>query len=139
MEAYAKSYLNDVVDNQGKLFDYFISTHPDCDSEDFINSYMLSKTRKAIDEGQAYVNTMDYKELLDYFLKNDNYIPKKGLAMEGFMPEWIGEFYAYYQWFYNIPSKDLIDKIPFEFLKKAYYGLHDLDLPLAVKKVGEVK
>ena len=80
MEAYAKSYLNDVVDNQGKLFDYFISTHPDCDSEDFINSYMLSKTRKAIDEGQAYVNTMDYKELLDYFLKNDNYIPKKGFG-----------------------------------------------------------
>ena len=59
--------------------------------------------------------------------------------MEGFMPEWIGEFYAYYQWFYNIPSKDLIDKIPLDFLKKAYYGLHDLDLPLAVKKVGEVK
>ena len=57
---------------------------------------------------------------------------------EGFMPDWIGEFYAYYQWYYNIPSSVVIQKIPVEFLKKAYYGLHDLELELAVKKVGEI-
>ena len=28
--------------------------------------------------------------------------------------------------------------ISVDFLKKAYYGLHDLELELAVKKVGEV-
>lgn len=52
------------------------------------------------------------------------------------MPDWIGEFYAYYQWFYNIPSAEVIDKMPLNFLKKAYFGLHDLDLDLAVQKVG---
>ena len=52
------------------------------------------------------------------------------------MPDWIGEFYAYYQWYYNISSAELVDKVPLNFLEKAYHGLHDLDLELAVKKVG---
>jgi len=31
----------------------------------------------------------------------------------------------------------VIKKLPVDFLMKAYHGLHDLDLELAVKKVGE--
>ena len=54
------------------------------------------------------------------------------------MPDWIGEFYAYYQWYYDIPSAEVINKIPYDFLSKAYCGLHDLELDLAVKKVGKV-
>lgn len=54
------------------------------------------------------------------------------------MPDWIGEFYAYYQWFYNIDSAVVVDKIPVSYLIKAYPGLHDLQLELAVKKVGEL-
>ncbi len=100
---------------------------------------MTSKTRKAIDNGQAYVTTMDYKTLWDYFVNNDLFTLKKGKAIEGFLPEWIGEFYAYYQWYYNIPSSELVKKIPVDFLKIAYPGLHDLELELAVKKVGEVQ
>ena len=136
MKAYAVAYLNDVVENQGKLFDYIAQNFPNNNTEDFINAYMTSKTRKSIDESQAYVNTMDAKELWDYFQKTDNYVLKPGKAIEGFMPDWIGEFYAYYQWYYNIPSSEVIKKIPLSFLKKAYYGLHDLDLDLAVKKVS---
>lgn len=86
----------------------------------------------------AYVNTMDAKELWKYFTDNEDYKMKKGKALGGFMPDWIGEFYAYYQWYYNIPSAEIVQKIPVDFLKKAYYGLHDLELDLAVQKVGEV-
>lgn len=85
---------------------------------------------------QAYVNTMSAEELLKYFLSTENYTKKSGKAMRGFMPDWIGEFYAYYQWYYNIPSREVIEKVPLKFLEKAYYGLHDLELELAVKKVG---
>lgn len=138
MFAYIKEYLSDVVENQGKLFDLVAQSFPDKDTIDFINSYMVSKTRKSIDEAQAYVNTMDAKELWDYFSKTDNYSLKSGKALDGFMPDWIGQFYAYYQWYYNLPSSELIKKIPVEFLMKAYHGLHDLDLELAVKKVGKV-
>ena len=62
----------------------------------------------------------------------------EGENLKGFIPDWIGEFYAYYQWYYNMPSSEVIQKIPVDFLKKAYYGLHDLELDLAVRKVGEV-
>ena len=92
---------------------------------------------KHIDEAKAYVNTMDAKELWKYFTETEHYQLKDGRALEGFMPDWIGEFYAYYQWFYAIPSAEVIAKVPLDFLKKAYFGLHDLDLELAVRKVGE--
>lgn len=136
MQAYSKAYLDDVVENQGKLFDYVAITYPDMDTEDFIRSYMKSKTRKYVDEAQAFVCTMDAKELWKYFCQTDHFELKKGAALKGFIPGWIGEFYAYYQWQYNIPSRELIERVPLAYLKKAYAGLHDLDLELAVKKVG---
>src|SRR5699024_5701110 len=93
MRAYSESYLDDVVENQGKLFDFVAQNYPDKDTEDFINAYMLSKTRKSIDESKAYVNTMDAKDLWAYFIETDKYSLKPGKALDGFMPEWIGEFY----------------------------------------------
>ena len=137
MRAYSKYYLNDVVENQGKLFDFVAQNFSDKNTEDFIKTYMQSKTRKSIDEAKAYVNTMSAKELWDYFTETENYVLKSGKSINGFIPDWIGEFYAYYQWYYNIPSSEVLKKVPLDFLKKAYYGLHDLELDLAVQKVGE--
>lgn len=138
MQAYSKAYLSEVVENQGKLFDYVAGNYPNMDTEDFICSYMKSKTRRYVDEGQAFVCTMDAKSLWEYFQQTEQYELKKGEVLRGFIPDWIGEFYAYYQWQYNIPSRELIEKVPLNYLKKAYAGLHDLELELAVKKVGKV-
>ncbi len=138
MQSYAEVYLNDAVESQGKLFDFVAQSFPGMDTIDFIKSYMASKTRKSIDEGQAYVITMNAQELWDYFSKTEGYTLKEGKTLEGFLPDWIGEFYAYYQWYYSLPSSEVIKKVPVDFLMKAYYGLHDLELDLAVKKVGEV-
>lgn len=138
MEAYSKAYLDEIIETQGKLFDYVAISYPDMDTEDFICSYMKSRTRKYVDEAQAFVCTMDTKTLWEFFLKTDGYKLKKGTALGGFVPDWIGEFYAYYQWQYNIPSRVVIKKVPLDYLKNAYAGLHDLELELAVKKVGLV-
>lgn len=78
MRAYPQDYLNDVVENQGKLFDYVAQTYPDKDTEDFIKTYMVSKTRKSIDEAKVYVNTMDAKELWKYFTETEKYSLKSG-------------------------------------------------------------
>lgn len=48
------------------------------------------------------------------------------------MPGWIGEFYAYYQWYYDVSSSELVKKVPVSFLMKTYAGLGGLDLDLAV-------
>ena len=136
MAAYPKDYLDDVVENQGKLFDFVAQSFPDKDTREFILSYMLSRTRKSIDGAQAYVSTMNARELWAYFTETERYTLKPGRALEGFIPDWLGEFYAYYQWFYDMPSAKVVAGIPIDFLIKAYHGLHDLDLELAVKKVG---
>ena len=60
---------------------------------------------------------MDAKELWEYFKETEHYSLKQGKAMEGFIPNWIGEFYAYYQWYYNIPSAEVNQKINVDFLK----------------------
>ena len=138
MPAYHEAYLKDVVENQGKLFDLVSQDYPDKDTVDFINTYMTSKTRKYIDESQAYVNTMNARELWEYFCTKEGYVLKDGNSIQGFMPDWIGEFYAYYQWYYDIPSSEVVEKIPVSFLIKAYHGLHDLELELAVQKVGKL-
>ena len=96
-------------------------------------------TEEALMKLQAYVNTMSASELMGlFYAKLMDYKLKNGKAIEGFMPDWIGEFYAYYQWYYNIPSSEVVKKVPVDFLVKAYGGLHDLELDLAVKKVGEI-
>lgn len=137
MHAYSEVYVDDVVENQGRLFDYFAQTYPNKSTEDFIVTYMKSKTRKSIDDSKAYVMTMDFEELWNYFYTTEDVDIKDGETIPGFIPDWIGEFYAYYQWFYNIPSSLIVEKIPVNYLIHAYPGLHDLDLELAVKKVGE--
>ena len=139
MHAYPKEYLEDVVKNQGKLFDFVAQSFKDKDTKDFINTYMSSKTRKSIDNAMSYVCTMDQYDLWTYFCKTENYILKTGKAIEGFVPDWIGEFYAYYQWFYNIPSAVVVNRISVDFLTEVYHGLHDLDIDLAVMKVGAIR
>lgn len=136
MRAYPVDYLNDVVESQGKLFDFVAQNYPDMDTEDFITAYMTSKTRQSIDVAQAYVCTMSAPELWEYFTATEGYELKPGHALAGFMPDWIGEFYAYYQWYNNISSTEVLRRVPLDFIKKAYHGLHDLDLSLAVEKVG---
>ena len=136
MQAYSKAYLNDVVENQGKLFDFVSQNYPKKDTADFINNYMTSKTRQNIDKAMAYVNTMTASELWNYFCNTENFKLKDGTSLKGFVPAGIGEFYAYYQWYYNMPSNEVLKKVPLGFLIKAYSGLHDLDLGLAVQKVG---
>ena len=90
MGAYPQEYLNDVVENQGKLFDYVAQAYPDMDTGDFIDAYMTGKTRKSIDEAQAYVSTMSAEELWDYFSETEHYKLKPGKALTGFAPDWIG-------------------------------------------------
>ncbi len=133
---YHEAYLDEIVETQGRLFDSMQEYHKEIDTKDFITSYMKSRTREFIDQGQAYVSTMSSRELWDYFCENEQFKPREGDVIGGFVVDWIGEFYAYFQWYYNIPSKEVIELVSIDFLLMGYQGLHDLELDLAVKKVG---
>lgn len=137
MRAYSKSYLDEIVETQGELFEQVSQYVKGVDVADFIEKYMRGRTRSYIDKAQPYVATMDAHELWEYFQKTDHFIPVQGKGIGGFIPNWIGQFYAYYQWYYNKPSTQVLEEIPLSFIVAGYRGLHDLDLKLAVQKVGE--
>ena len=48
MGAYSEAYLGDVVENQGKLFDFVAQSYPDSDTEDFINTYMKNNKKEKV-------------------------------------------------------------------------------------------
>lgn len=132
---YDSSYLQDVVETQGALFERLQDDAPNIDGIDFIRSYMKSATRAHLDRGDAYLATMDARDLMSYYVATDRQPLKNGVPLVGFKPNWMGQFYARYQWESGLPSLEIVDKISPEWLSSAYYGLHDLDLPLAVEKV----
>ena len=137
IHAYDESYLNDIVETQGKLFENAHEYAPGIDMTGFIHDYMNSKTREYIDCAKAYVCTLDAMALWNYFCETDSFKPISGEGIFGFAINWIGQFYAYFQWYYNISSKKVLELVPLDFIRAAYNGLHDLELNLAVKKVGE--
>ena len=139
MAAYPKSYLAEIVENQGKLFELVSDSNPQIDMEDFIKKYMVGKTRMFLDRADAYLSNMDSKELYEFFCRIDSFTPRNGRNIDGFRPNWIGQFYAYYQWQTGLPSKKVLEKLPIDFMEASYYGLHDLDLDLAVTKIQQAE
>lgn len=138
MRAYNEVYLDEIVETQGRLFEeapeYYAGA---LDVADFIAEYMKSEARVRIDRADPYVCTKDSVELWEYFLKTSHYAPKTGQGIGGFAPNWIGQFYAYFQWYHNVRSSELIKAIPVSDMLRIYPGLHDLDLELAVIKIGK--
>jgi len=133
---YDPSYLQQVVETQGALFERLQDEAPHLDGIDFVRNYMTSETRAYLDKGDAYLATMSSRDLMSYYLSNEKRTCKPGEPLMGFMPNWMGQFYAQYQWQTGTPSREIVERIKPEWLAVAYPGLHDLDLSLAVEKVA---
>lgn len=137
---YSRLYLQEIAETQGALFESLQDSVPTADGLAFIRDYMKSDTRALIDRGDVYLSTLSSKELMEYYRKEDSPEIKAGKSLRGFAPNWMGQFYARYQWENGGKSSDIVDDVPPEWLNAAYPGLHDLDLGLAVEKVSrEVK
>ena len=134
--AYPIAYRDEIVETQGKLFGRFQREHPEADGEDFMSAYMRGETRARIDGAAAVLSNMTASELEDAFMRQDGYVIRPGCPTDPLAADWIGQFYAYYQWQTGEKSKDIIARIPAHVMCAAYPGLHDLDLPLAVERVA---
>ena len=133
---YDQIYLQEIAETQGALFEQLQDIAPETDGIEFIRSYMKSATRAYIDKGDAYLATLGPKELMAYYVNEDAAVLKQGTPLGGFAPNWMGQFYAQYQWRKGGRSADIVDQIPPQWLVSAYPGLHDLDIALAVEKVA---
>lgn len=133
---YHSAYLQEVSETQGALFERLQDFAPEVDGLEFIRSYMKSDTRRFLDKGDVYLATLGPKGLMDYYQAEEAHEAKPGPSLRGFAPNWIGQFYAQYQWRTGEWSSDIVEQIPPEWLASAYSGLHDLDMKLAVEKVA---
>lgn len=134
--AYPIAYRDEIVETQGKLFGRFQCEHPDSDGEDFVSSYMRSTPRAHIDHAAALLANMTPAELKREFMLRDGYVIRPGRSLDPLAADWIGQFYAYYQWQTGESSRDIVARIPTHVMVAAYPGLHDLDIPLAVERVA---
>ena len=133
----AMDYLAMLVRTQGLLFSYVAREYPQMDTADFIHFYMESKTRRVIDENEVGSHTLELKDLLEYIDKNEVYEFKKGKAIEPEIAEWIGEFYAYYQLCVNVPSREMIKKIPVSYLVSIYPRFANFDLEFVMQHISK--
>lgn len=134
---YDEIYLTQVVETQGKFFESLQDLDPPVDSQRVIDDYMRSDLRRQLDEGHAYFLTLGAKDLQTRLFQEVGGEPRAGEPLRGFLPNWIGRFYAYCQWYWNVPSAAIVEKLPVADMTSLYRGAHDLDLALAVRKIGE--
>ena len=133
---YDVAYLQEITETQGALFERLQDELPTIDGLDFIRTYLKSETRAFLDKGDVYLATLGAKDLMRYYQTEEPHGMKAGAALRGFAPNWMGQFYSQYQWQTGLPSREVVEKVPPEWLVCAYPGLHDLDLPLAVEKIA---
>lgn len=133
---YDASYLQEIAETQGALFERLQDVAPAVDGIDFVRTYMKSQTRAYIDKGDVYLATLGPAGLMDYYRREEPTELKPGAPLRGFAPNWMGQFYAQYQWQTGMLSCDVVEQVPPEWLATSYQGLHDLDLPIAVNKVA---
>jgi len=133
--AYPIAYRDEIVETQGKLFGRFQCDNPNADGQDFMSAYMRVETRSRIDNAAAILSNMTPAELRDEFVVGEGYEIREGHPIDPFAADWIGQFYAYYQWQTGESSRDIIRRIPTQVMCAAYPGLHDLDLSLAVERI----
>lgn len=137
MKAYDESYVEQIMYAQADMFMYVKRTFPNYDIDDFITKYMKSNTRRYLDHANMELASKDVKDLYEWFVKFDNYNPKAGNTFDEYKTGWIGAFYSYAQWYYNIPSEELVEKIPIDLLKESFSKLIRMDIEKAVKTVGK--
>lgn len=133
VQLYKDPYLDDVAEEQGFLFEEVVIR--EIDLIDFITKYMESDYKNKIDNRNAWYANQLYDEQLEYFLKRYDFT-KPRILYDPVLAEWVGEFLAYLQAYKKIPSRDLIKKLPPLQIYNISNVLHDLDMDLAVERVG---
>lgn len=138
MEAYSDLYVAEISRTQGYVFYNIREALPGVDEKSFIEAYMHSHTRRMLDTASPRFAAMPSLELIDWFIENEQngeYI--RGLEWGGFLPQWVGQIYARYQWKYNIASSDLINDLPLSEMERVFPALHQAGWNVAVEKIHD--
>ena len=138
MSAYNEMYLADIMNTQGDVFNDIREALPGIDEKWFITEYMKGRVRRLLDHANPKFAAMPSPELIDYFIEEEHDgMYKKGDSWGGFLPMWAGMAYAMYQWKYNIPSSELINKLTLSDIERIFPALHQMGWDAAVDKIHD--
>ncbi|MDR1559675.1 MAG: hypothetical protein LBS84_08280 [Clostridiales bacterium] len=136
MGAYTELYLPDIVNMQGRLFFDIRDELPNVDEKWFIEAFMKSRIRALLDIGNWKYANMPPKEVMSVFL--DDECPggyQRGEEWGGFLPQWVGQIYAFYQWKYCVRSSELINVIPLDAMRLHFRVGHQMGLEAAADRI----
>jgi len=139
MAAYNEMYVSKIKRNQGMVFFYVRDELPGVDEKWFIEKYMRSNIRRLLDSANPKLAAKPAPELITAFINREcggEY--KRGEEWGGFLPQWVGEIYALYQWQYETPSAELIELLPLSDMERMYIPGHQMGWDAAVKKIYSV-
>lgn len=126
--AYDEIYLGSVCESQSIMFMTVAEHQPSVNMEQFIIDFLTSDVRRMIDDAWPKWACRPASELLHFWTKEYNYeLPLGECHMDSDMAYWIGYFYAYYQWYWNVKSASLVKWLSPKSLGIGYPGMHDKD------------
>lgn len=128
-------YLNPLMDLHRLVFLRFMENE-EHDFFSLIDNYMqTSDIRAKMDVGNwSALNKCDKQVINSVDMSN---VTKKDPAevIDYFIMHWMADIYTLFQWMYNIPSKEINDRIPAKKLYKIYYPLHETSEKNACEKL----
>jgi len=123
-------------DIQGRLFELSLTKR--FASENFINLFMKSKT--AADYGLKYNRLQWAGE--EYLLEEliDEFKEKMAVGVTYSKDEmfWIGYTYSYWHFLTGESSKKIVIQAPPKLMKRAYAGMHTMDMQLAIEDLKQL-
>lgn len=129
---FMKEYLLPLMDLIRYVFILF-NEENDLDIYAQIDAYMReNEARLGMDKGNPKYLNMGSKQVYN---RTPMEQLEKGEKSDDVMLHWMADIYTYWQWRYNLPSKEISLRCDAKTLSKRYYPLHECSLQAACRKL----
>ena len=145
IHAYQEIYLSHAQGSIGDAFDYAINTCK-LSGENFIQMLLSSSVCKKLENGEPnYLAGKSGIEIAKEILEETTgkqFSQEQNYDMSHSPEYWIGWAVAYYQWYSDRRYNQIFEALPFQYLEKIYYMLHEADVTkftdIAERRIKEV-
>ncbi len=131
---YIREYLEPLIRLHQFVFIMF-RNDPEYDTLSLIDAYMrTSEIRRKMDVGNWSALNKGSKQVFNSF-DRDPCVKGPSVFIDDIALEWIAYIYNLFQWTYNVPSKEISERIPSEMLFRMFSPLHETSETNACRKL----
>lgn len=121
--------------NLHRLLFYMLAREPQ-DTFSLIDAYMrTSEIRERQDRGNWSALCKGSKQLFNSFDHTGCPPKTEDLSEDTILLGWMADIYVLFQWRYNLPSKELSERVPAKELARIYNPLHEASEKIACEKI----